>query len=593
MSNAPITELDFLQIKENLKTYLKGQDRFKDYNFEGSNMNVLLDVLAYNTFQNGFYTNMALNEMFLDTAQLRGSAISHAKVLNYTPRSRVSSVAKIRIRLTVSNNPNFVTVPAFTRFTAQCGNRSFSFYNNESITIIPQNGVYIADNVDVYEGRYVTEFFNVSSSTPSRVLISNANVDISSIRVYIRETAGSATETEFVRSTTVFGSDPMSKVFYIQAADEDKYEVLFGADEFGMAPKTGNVIRVLYRVSSGDEANGINSITAAENISGYPTQVTLLATSAGGAEKETVDSIKFFAPRAFQIQDRAITESDYEILLKSNFPEIQAVSVYGGEELNPPRYGRVVVAIDTLNSTGISENNKAKYATFLRERSPIGIEPIIISPQFMYLNIATTVYFNTKTTDISEASIRQKVLDAILAFGSNTLNDFRTTFRPSNLATAIDNADPNILSNDLNVRPIIPLNPQLNIATRYDVTFNNPLLSDNKLETGEIVSTYDPSVKSSNFTFNGSSAFIIDDGSGNLQIVKTSGTTFAYLSRNIGTVDYDTGRVIIGGLTVSEYLGSELKLIGRTRLATIVPPKDRILTIRPEDVTISILGVRE
>lgn len=590
MANAPITQLDFDQIKTNLKEYLKGQDRFKDYNFEGSNMSVLLDILSYNTFHNNFFTNMAINEMFLDSAQLRGSVISHAKVLNYVPRSKVSSRAVVNVTLTAPDNPSFITIPPKTQFVARCGNKTYSFYTDNAYTIFPTNGSYTYFGAEIYEGTYVQEVYNVNNSG-NKFIISNLNVDTSSIRVYVRESADAEEETEYVFRATVFGTTERDKVFYVQSYDEQQYQVIFGLDNFGFQPKGGAVVRIEYRITAGEEANGITSFTPAANISGYPATVSLVQASFGGLEQESIESIKFFAPKSVQVQDRAITESDYEILLKSKFPEIQAVSVYGGEELNPPRYGRVVVAVDTRNGSGISQNDISRYSAYLSQRSPIGIEPIIMTPKFMYVSVGTKVYYDTRQTSASTGVITQEVLNAILEFNDNNLNDFKSTFRTSKLQSAIDAADPFILSNDLEILPIIPLNPVLNTKNVYDITFGNSLISDQVIRVGDPINNHKPAVVSSAFTYSGSLGFIMDNGLGTLQILIRSGNEFRYLNTDIGTVDYTTGRVNIRDLNVSSYLGSEIKLYGRTVSPTVTSPKDRILSIRREDVSIEVIGV--
>lgn len=598
MANAPITQLDFDQIKSNLKEYLKGQDRFKDYNFEGSNMAVLLDVLAYNTFQNNFFTNMAVNEMFLDSAQLRGSVISHAKALNYTPRSRVSASAKINITLAVTSSgsslPTFVVIPAKTKFNARCGNKTFSFFTDNAYTITPVNDVYTYYGATIYEGTYVQETFNVLSES-DKFILSNANVDTSSIRVYLRDSIDDQTETEFVQRTSIFGTASNDKVFYVQAYDEEKYQLIFGLDNFGAQPKSGNVIRVEYRITHGEEANGITSFIPATSVSGYPVTLTLAAKAEGGAEKESIESIRYFAPKSLQIQDRAVTESDYEILLKTKFPEIQAVSVYGGEELNPPRYGRVVIAVDVAGADGVSDNNKTKYADYLHQRSPIGIEPIISSPQFMFALVSTKVYYDTRRTSASTGDISKVVAEAIASYNKEYLNDFKSTLRVSRLQGVIDGADANILSNDLEVSPFIPLNPVLNRKNVFDVSFGNALVLDQHIETGEAIANHRPAIKTSTFTYNGSSAFIMDNGEGQLDIVKLNVingvSSYRFLLRNIGAVNYETGRVVIRNLTVSAYAGSEIKLIARTRVPTITSPKSRIFAIRNSDIKIDVVGV--
>lgn len=589
-SNSPITELDFLEIKNNLKEFLKGQERFKDYNFEGSNLSVILDVLAYNTFQNGFFTNMAVNEMFLDSSLLRSSVVSHAKTLNYVPRSKMSAKAKVNVTLSVNDAPSFVVIPSRTGFIAKCGNKTYTFYNEDAVTVTPIAGVYSYTGLEVYEGRYIQEFFSVTSD-PLKCVISNSNVDISSVKVYVRDSADSTVETEYVLNTSIFGNVPASTVFYVQSYNDNQYEVIFGLDAFGKQPTPGSVIRVDYRITNASDANGITSFGSSGNIQGYPVSVTLNAESDGGQEEEDTASIKYFAPRALQIQDRAITESDYEIILKNRFSEIQAISVYGGEELDPPRYGRVVIAVDVKNADGVSENNKSKYATYLRDRSPIGIEPIVVSPEYMNMSVNLTVYFNTKTTSLTEADIKQIVLDTIIKYSEEKLSDFKTTFRASNLSATIDSSNMHIMSNDMDVLPIIPLSPILGAESNYDVTFNNALILDHVLVLGESLANHTPALRSSSFTYEGSIGFIQDNGKGTLEVIKSSGTSFFVLNSNVGSVDYDTGRVIIKKLKVSAYSGSEIKLYGRTRNKTITPPKNRILSIRDEDVVISVIGV--
>lgn len=590
-----ITELDFSQVKDNLKAFLQGQDRFKDYNFEGSNMNVLLDVLAYNTFQNNFYANMAINEMFLDSAQLRESVVSHAKGLNYIPRSRTGARARVNITLNVNDNPSFVTIPSKTKFNAQCGSKTFTFYNTSAVTIYPLNNAYSYSNLEIIEGSWVNESFEILGDSNERFILSNDTVNTGTVRVYVKENSTSTTSTEYTLRNSIFGVETDAKVFYIQAAEDNKYEIVFGRNSFGYQPIAGNVINVEYMITNSDEANGITSFAVPENIQGYPTVVTLSAASEGGAERESIESIKYYAPRSIQVQDRAVTASDYEILLKTRYPEIQAVSVYGGEELTPPRYGRVVIAVDVKDADGVSENNKRTYASFLRERSPVSIEPLVISPDFMYLSVNTTVYFNTKTTALGETDIRSKVTAALQNYSDTYLNDFKIRFKQSNLSSAIDSADPNIISNDLEVLPIIPLNPALNIANNFDISFGNELIRDQHIEPGEVYATHKPAIRSSTFTYRGAKCLIKDNGFGVLRIIRLQGDSFVVVNQNIGSVNYTTGRVIIRNLNVSAYTGSEISLFARPVAQTITAPKSRILSIRPNtsDVNINVVGVND
>lgn len=589
-----ITELDFDQVKADLKQYLKSQDRFKDYDFEASNMNILLDVLAYNTFQNNYYTNMAISEMFMDSAQLRDSVVSHSKTLGYIPSSRASARARVNVTLSVAAPyPNFITIPAKTKFLARCGNLTYAFYNHESVTITPINNRYTYYGLDIYEGKYVSEAIQVTGLEDQRFIISNKNIDTSSIRVTVKDSTSDTGGTEYTVRTNLFGVEPTDNVFYLQAYFGERYEITFGKNLFGNQPINGNVIVIEYRTTVGEEANGITSFSPASQIQGYNGQCTLISKSAGGAEKESVESIKFFAPKSVQVQDRAVTESDYEILLRNNFPEVQAVSVYGGEELDPPRYGRVAVAVDVFDATGVSNNNKVRYYNYLKERCPIGIEPIIISPEFMYLSVTSNVTFNTKKTSLSAAAVKALVTDAILNYGTENLSQFKTTFRYSSFINAIDNAHSDIISNDTDVLAIIPWGPALNTSTGLKVSFKNRFKIDHPLTAGELIATHKPAIKSSTFTYNNSTAFLQDDGEGNLMVLRaTTDGSFVYLNRNVGSVNYLTGEVVISNFQISAYSGSELKLYGRLFAKDITPPKNRILTIRESDLNVNVFGTR-
>lgn len=294
MSNAnPITELDFFQVKDQIKTYLKGQSQFLDYDFEGSNISVLIDILAYNTFQNNYYTNMALSEMFLDSAQLRNSVISHAKELNYLPRSIRASRAQVQVDFSnvaqVSDPlPSYLIIPEYTKFIGRKSGQTFTFTNDYSVTVVPAaNNVYCFTGLDIYQGRMVTEEFVVTNNNSQRYVISNENVDTDSVRVYVREniSADSSVE-EYKYREGIFGVKTTDKVFYIQPGLDSKYEIDFGQDVFGYEPVPGQVIRVTYRVTNGEDANGIFTFTADaidNNGLSYNVTVTTIAPSAGGA----------------------------------------------------------------------------------------------------------------------------------------------------------------------------------------------------------------------------------------------------------------------------------------------------------------------
>lgn len=587
MASTPIAQLDFNQIKTNLKTYLQGQTQFADYDYDGSTMSVLLDVLSYNTFMNNFYTNMALGEMFLDSAQLRSSIVSHCKELNYLPRSYRSSRAQVTLTFSPGDSPSFISIPKYTKFTTNVDGETYTFATDQAYTVTPTDSTYSLSGVYLYEGTIETELYRVTSS--SKYIISNKQVDTDSIsvKVYASDASGATSET-YAYKANLFGVAASDKVFYLQPSEKERYEVTFGNDVFGRQPAVNEVVEIKYRVSAGEGANGGSVFTPSGTISGYTATVTTQSNSEYGAEQETLDSIKFYAPKSIQIQERAVTESDYENLLKNQFAEIQAVAVYGGEELNPPKYGRVIVAIDVANADGVSENNKVKYTNFLKERSPLSIEPIVVSPEFLYVRVISTVFYNTKKTDLSPGAVSTIVRNAIQSYSNTYLNDFKRSARQSRVTRAIDDSDAAIVSNDTDLQMIVDLNPLPNVATNYSFSYKNSLIVDHPLTVGEDITVHRPAIKSSNFTYQGTTAFLQDEGNGILQILTNTADGFLILNARAGTVNYETGAVNIQNLTTSSYTGSAIKVYARPTIQDIIGPKDRIISIRSADVTISV-----
>ena len=587
MAGTIISELDFNQIKSQLKTFLQGQAQFADYDYDGSNMSVLLDVLAYNTFQNSFYTNMALGEMFLDSAQLRDSVVSHAKELNYLPRSYRSSNAKVTLTFTPSDSPAFITVPKYTKFTTNVDGKSYTFSTDQVYTITPNLGVYSVSDVALYEGRIEREYYDVTAST--KYIISNKRVDTDSIVVNVYASSAASAEVDaYALKPNLFDVKSADKVFYLQPAEQQRYELEFGNDVFGREPKTGEVVEVIYRISNGATPNGATTFTPSATIQGYTATVATTSNSTAGAEEETLESIKFYAPKSIQIQDRAVTESDYENLLKNKFSEIESVSVQGGEELLPPRYGKVMLYVDIKNSDGVSESAKEKYRKFLKERTPLAIDPVILNPGFLYVALDTTVYHNTKISDATSSEIDSLVRNSIASYNTTSLNNFKKNARQSRIARAIDDTVASIVSNDTDLRMLIDFNPTLGTASSITADFENPLIIDHPLSVGEDITNHKPAVKTSSFVYTTLTAYIQDNGEGILEVITNTTDGFKILNGDVGTVDYATGRVVIRDLEVDSFSGSAIKIYGRPELQDIIGPASKIISIRDVDVSVIV-----
>ena len=545
--------LDFVDIKENLKNYLKGQKTFKDFDFEGSNISVLLDVLAYNTYMNGFYLNMVGNEMFLDSALLRDSLVSHAKDLNYFPRSTGSAQATIDVRIVVTNpTVQSVTIPAYTEFNASQDGTTYVFTNDESIVVNRSlANTFIASSVSIHEGLVVGERFTVlpASDQKQRFILSNKSVDASSIRVTVYSSNTATTGTTYDRAESLLGLQPSSNVFFVQAAAADKYELLFGDDVFGKALTTGNLVRVTYRVTKGEDANGITTFNG-PSVSGYSTIVSTVSNSSGGSMQEDIETIRYRAPRYFTAQDRAVTGDDYEAIVLKEFPYVKNMTVYGGETVvTSPQYGRVFLSAVTNDGNNLTNTQKNDIKNFLKKKTFLSLETFFEDPDYTYidLNISATV---SKTLQrYSLLDMRTKILAAVKKFNEDYLQDFKTTFRFSKLASTVDSVDDAIVSTQIDVRLVKQYTPTLNLDE------NKILLFNGKLIPGSLTST----------TFyylvnNVERLSTLIDDNGVLKISSVSVTGSEITNANVGLIDYETGKVQIQLLNVSNFDGPGLRV---------------------------------
>jgi len=590
----PITELDFDSIKTQLKAYLQTQTQFKDYNFEGSNMSALLDVLAFNSFQNNYYTNMTMNEMFLDSAVLKNSIVSHAKELNYIPRSRKSAKAVVQVTITDENETNStITIPTYTTFSANYQGDLFTFVTNQTyVARRTAPDTFIADNVEIFEGSMLASFqregFIVDADGVLRVQLTNDEVDTDSIVVFV-----DAEETEnrniFTRANTIYGVRPDDKVFYLEPYLDNRYAVYFGKNEFGLQPEEFEDVRVRYRITSGELANGADSFSASF-IDGASISVTTISAAAGGLERESMESIRYFAPKSLAVQERAVTSKDYEILLQQAFPEITAVSAYGGEELDPPQFGRVAVSVYLdSETTSISSTLANTYINYLAEKSPLGIEPIFVQTKFIYADVVADIVYSNKSTEKSKDELEPLVRTAINDYSENTLEDFNTKLRGSKLTAKVDAVDTAIQSTALTIMPIIDWSPVVNTKETPSFKFETELVKPYPFREANGFSEYKPAVKSTPFDVDGTCVYIQDDGLGNLMFIIDDITNPSIFKPNVGTVDYTKGVVTLNTVEVEAFDGSAIKIMVRAKKSDISAPQGRVFIIRDEDVQVNML----
>lgn len=601
-----LTTLDFNSIKENLKSYLRSQPIFQDYDFEASNINVLLDILAYNTNLNAFYLNMVSNEMFMDSALMRDSIISHAKELNYLPRSFRSATASVDIYLRDNSDDATIIIPRGTSFTGTSGNRNFTFVTSENIQAKSINNAgqnepnFIAEAVTLYEGDYTKDTYVVSSTNPERYIITNKTVDTNSIVVSIIEDNGEVVRT-YLRRDSLFGLDAQSQVFFIQPAENDSYEILFGDGVIGRPPKDNSIIVIEYRACNGELPNGIRKFTADDNIgtavvrnivTRVDSETGELKAAAGGSIPESLESIKLNAPRAFTTQERVVSSSDYSTLLKANFSEINDVYAFGGEEASPPRYGKVFVAVDLKETDALPETLKAKYRQFIKPRSPLSIDPVFIAPNYLYATIKTKVKYNINQTNLNIDDIKSLVLSSISTFNNNEINGFGKTLYYSRLVSAIDNSQASIVSNDTNIFATKSIQPTPN-RNSYVIDFNMALVNNIGSKKGDLPHAQEQIsvVYSSPFIFNNKETFIEDDGEGNMKMVVTENGKHTIIN-TVGTVDYNTGRIQLNNLQFGRLTNGSLNFTVMPREKDITATKNSIIRVLNNDITIEIEQVR-
>lgn len=584
--------MDFDDIKQSLKGYLSQQELFKDYDFSGSNLNVLLDILAYNTFHNNFYLNMIGNEMFLDTSLLRDSVVSHAKELNYTPRSFRSAKAVVNIDVQANSNTSFVQIPKNTQFSTIVGANTYTFSTDRTLTsTLSNNNTFSFRNVEIFEGVYLTESFVVNYSVENqRFIISNQLIDINSITVVVSE---DDSVTTFERKTSLLDLNEQSEVYFVQACENERYEIVFGNNIIGRRPKNGATVIVEYRPASGELPNGAISFQNDRPINGFAgVTVSTVFAASGGAIYESIEDVRFNAPRYYTTQERAVTALDYEILLKQNFPEINALAVYGGETVSPPVYGKVYVAADLIGFDGIPDYKKTEYTTWLKDKTPLTIEPVFVDPEFVFGKVESVIRYNANITDLSPEDISSRIAAAITNFNRSNYSRFNAKVRLSKLLKEIDNAHPSIVSSYVEIYPFIKFRPTRGVVRSYELNFKIPV--NNNLPP--LPSIFSPRLErvlsSTRFIFEGKTCEFSDDNTGKVSIVSLVGDNYRKV-KEVGTIDYTTGKVVLSNINIQSYIGNEIKLYLYSEESNFDFTQNVYFEIQEPDIVTNVEIVRE
>lgn len=484
-SGLQITNLDFGSIKNSLKSFLQQQSTLQDYNFEGSALSVLLDLLSYNTQYNAYYLNMIANEMFLDSSVQRGSVVSHAKLLNYIPRSAVAP--KATVNLTVNQvTTSTLTLPKFTTFISEpIDDVNYTFVTTDATTVNVSANTAVFQNVQIAQGIPSAFSFTYNATTnPQQIFqIPDTNIDTATLLVTVQESSSNTSFETYSQASDYIALTPNSKVYFLQEGMNGNYEIYFGDNILGKSLVNNNVVNISYISTNGTAAFGANSFTLTQTVGGFSNTVTQAVTSATqGADKESIDSIKFSAPKAFAAQGRAVTKEDYIYLIQnntSNFP-VDSVSVWGGEENDPPVYGQLFCAIKPSGAFTLTPTQKERIITeVIKPISVMTVVPTIVDPDYTFINIDTKVLYNSKRTTLTGGQIKEAVIATIKSFGTQTLNTFNSTFNAPQLITSIQATDPSIVTNESTIRVQKKFYPTLNTKISYTLNFGTKIKKNN------------------------------------------------------------------------------------------------------------------
>ena len=551
------TNLDFDQIRTSIKDYLRANSNFTDFDFEGSNFSVLIDTLAYNTYITAFNSNMIVNESFLDSATLRENVVSLARNIGYVPRSRSAAKASVSFEVETSASTPTLTLEAGLACVGSANESNYIFSIPENITTTVNSGKATFSEIDVYQGTFVRNSFVVDGSLDQRFILNNSFIDTSTITVYVKGTSDSGLGREYQLVDNILNLNSSSEIYLIQEVQDEKYELLFGDGYFGKKLENGAIITVTYIITDGIEGNGASNfafsgrfLDSLNNVVVPTNSITITTNNkaSNGGDIEAIDSIKYFAPRLYSSQYRAVTARDYEAIIQMIYPNTESVSVVGGEELDPPQFGNVLISIKPKNGDFVSDFDKETIASKLKNYSLSGINQQIIDLKVLYVEIDSAVYYNTsQVSNVND--LKTSVIDTLNTFATSNINKFGGRFKYSKVCQTIDNVNNAVTSNITRVKIRRNLKALINQSTQYELCFGNQFHYN----------TSGFNIKSTGFTLAGrTGTFYFTDvpgenGMGVLSVVKESTTDGSVIVeiKSAGTVDYTKGEIIINTLNIT------------------------------------------
>jgi len=591
-----VTEFDFDEVKDNLKIFMRNQSEFKDYDFEGSGLSALLDVLAYNTHYLGFNANMLANEMFLDSSQLRSSVVSHAKTLGYTTRSAISAKATVDVFLNTSNTS--ATMPAGTVFTSSVGDTSYQFVTIQNVTASLTGSSIAFGNVDIYEGSYVsTRYTADTQNVEQRFIINDDRADTTTLTIKVQNSATDTTSNIYTLATDIAGLTSTSNVYFIQEVEDGKYEVYFGDGILGTAVEDGNIIIINYVVTNKGAANSASVFVSSAAIDTVNSvNIRTVSPAAGGSEPETIESIKFNAPLDYASQGRCVTTEDYKTYVKQLFANTQAVSVWGGEDgsydnvtgvSDVAEYGKIFISIKSTTGLNLNEVQKAQLVTDLSSYTVASITPVVVDAETLNIILNVNFKFDSNKTIRTKESLESLVQSTITNYNTDYLKVFNSVFRHSQFTSLVDASDTSILSNITTVTLGSFYTPSTSGSFSFTIHFGNQLYnphSGHNSTSGGIISSTGFYIQD-----NTNEMFFDDDGVGNLRIYYLVTGSRTYYSSAAGTVDYVSGLVSVNPVYITSVSNVDDNASRAIRL-TAIPASNDIVGKRNQIIEIDLVN---
>ena len=574
-----VTDINFDQIKANLQAYLSSQSEFQDYDFESSGMQTIIQLLAYNTYYNSIYTNFASNESFLDTALIRNNVVSRAKMLGFTPNSARGARATLSVTVNPAGSPTSVVVPANTTFTSIVDGVGYTFQSINSTTFNRSDSGTYTNSMVIREGDPVQESYTVSSVAPVSYLLNNENADTTSLKVTVQQSVSNTAVTVYTLADDITTVNGNSAVYFLQENNNGAYEVLFGDNVLSKKPSDGNIVKLNYNVCNGPLLNGAKSFNGPGTLAGNSSYtISTTSKASGGANPQSIDSIKFNAPRNYSAQNRAVTANDYKNILLNNAPDLQTISVWGGEKNSPPVYGKVYISAKPFGSALLSDARKDELTTLLDDRNVVTIEPIFVDPEYLYIVPTVQVRYNPNVTSKNGDTLLNQVNNVMASFNTNELGVFNNNFYLSEFIKKLDAIDDSVINVAVDIKMQRRFIPNTSLTQSYTVKFNNAL--DNP-HSGHLYT-----ISSSAFTYQGFTCYFDDNGKGLLRIYRLVQGRRIYVNNNAGTVNYNLGTVKTNAIKFTAYNGDGIKINGTPNEQFVKSIRSQICQLADSNVSV-------